>query len=171
MISILIQIDSISDKETICGSPRKIFSWSNERIDGPIESWQNKTCHDRTCMITYTQIPLWSLVIIALGIGFAWEVMDTFRRYRYHYGVKATPMILKAIFWKVFPCFKTQPQLWFIKTLVWTSVNSLTDLVIEKFTAVPPGNGNGVPELFHCLDSAIPFFPAASYYCATYINK
>ncbi|CAG5097198.1 Oidioi.mRNA.OKI2018_I69.XSR.g14975.t1.cds [Oikopleura dioica] len=102
------------DQDTVCGAPRKSFSWSNEVIEGPIRTWENKTCHDRVCMIAYTQIPLWGVVSIAMAIGVVWEIVETMKRY-YRYKYEGRPghpyaNMGKAILYKFLPCLKPTPK-------------------------------------------------------------
>jgi len=105
----------VFNDDTVCGAPRRIFSWSNEVIEGPVQTWENKTCHDRICMIAYTQIPLWGVVLIAVSIGVAWEIIETARRYhmyRYEGLQQGNPYVNmgKAALFKMLPCLKPLPD-------------------------------------------------------------
>ena len=39
-------------------------------------------------VISYTQIPIWFIVMIALIIGISWECVDVWKRYSYEQGTK-----------------------------------------------------------------------------------
>ena len=54
-----------SDKS---GTKRIVYGWSGEE-ESNVNATVTKNCHNRHCMIYYTQLPLWFLVIIALSIG------------------------------------------------------------------------------------------------------
>ena len=54
--------------EYVCGTKRIVYGWSGEK-ESNINATITKNCHNRHCMIYYTQLPLWFLVMIAFAIG------------------------------------------------------------------------------------------------------
>lgn len=54
--------------EYVCGTKRIVYGWTGEK-ESMVNATVTKNCHNRHCMIYYTQLPLWFLVMIAFAIG------------------------------------------------------------------------------------------------------
>ena len=54
--------------EYVCGTKRIVYGWSGE-VESNVNATVFHNCHNRHCMIYYTQLPLWFLVMIAFAIG------------------------------------------------------------------------------------------------------
>merc|ERR1712050_302530 len=66
-------------KDQLCGTDRVFYGWGG-LMNGSLEARVEKNCHDRICMIAYTQIPVWTLVSIAVLYGIIWEIYDAYKR-------------------------------------------------------------------------------------------